>query len=360
MSTIDLTRAQWLRILTPCARVAPKCRVRFASSAVHLSCHGGTLTASASDDGIRCIAVSMPAGGSLTVLVDAHLLVERMKAMPEGVVTVEHAGSQLALKGKARRFSLPVMSIDDWSWPEQPEAVDAFPLATVLSLIGKVKHAVSTDEWRAHMNSVLLELDAKGARAVATDGHRLSLATASGEFRTMSILVPLATLPTLLSLEGTKEALFGSTGSRASLRVIDGDVHTSLGFALVDAQFPPWAQVIPKAKSGDRVQVGRVGFAEAIDAVSKAAAERSNGVKLSFSDGEARIQAEGPETGNGYDAVPCEGKSATVIGVNARYMLDALAHLDDADDADLQLGGELDPLVVHGASVTHVVMPMRV
>ena len=41
-------------------------------------------------------------------------------------------------------------------------------------------------------------------------------------------------------------------------------------------------------------------------------------------------------------------------------MLDALAHLDDADEADLQVGGELDPLVIHGQSVTHVVMPMRV
>lgn len=360
MSTIDLTRAQWLRLLTPAARVAPKRGTRPASSAVHLSCDSGTLTASASDDGIRCIAVSMPASGALTVLVDAHLMLERVKAMPEGIVTVEQVGSALTLKGKARRFSLPVMPIDEWSWPEQPEAVDAFPLGVVLSLIGKVKHAVSTDETRAHVNSALLELDAKGARAVATDGHRLSLATASGEFPAMSILVPLATLPTLLSLEGTKEALFGATGSRASLRVIDGDVHTALGFALVDATFPPWSQVIPKAKSGDRIQVGRVGFAEAIDAVSKAAAERSNGVKLSFTGGEARIAAEGPETGNGFDAVPCEGKTATVLGVNAKYMLDALAHLDDADEADLQIGGELDPLVVHGQSVTHVVMPMRV
>jgi DNA polymerase-3 subunit beta len=361
MNTIELHRADWLRLLVPAAKVAPRKGVRPTSGAVRLDCRHGALTASASDDGIRVIDVSRPidVAHELEALVDAHLLVERMKAMPDGAVTLAVEGSALVIKSKTRRFSLPTMPLVEWLVTEQPKAVDVFPLSVVLSLIGKVKHAVSADETRPHVNSVLVEYDAAHFRVVATDGHRLSVASAPCECSPMSILIPLATLPTLLSLEGAKTAMFGATGSRASLVVVDGDVRTALGFALVDATFPPWAQVIPKAKSGDRVQVGRAGFADAIDAVSKAASARAGGVSLSFVDGEARIKAEGPETGDGFDAVPCHGSTKTALSVNARYMLDALAQLDDADEVDLQIGGELDPLVVHGQSVTHVVMPMR-
>ena len=74
---------------------------------------------------------------------------------------------------------------------------------------------------------------------------------------------------------------------------------------LVDAQFPPYAQVIPQ-NSEQKVRVPRAAFADALRAVSIAASERTGGVKLTLAKGTMRITSESPESGDGFDEVPID------------------------------------------------------
>jgi DNA polymerase-3 subunit beta len=131
---------------------------------------------------------------------------------------------------------------------------------------------------------------------------------------------------------------------------------------LVDAQFPPYGQVIPQ-QSEKLVRVPRSPLAEALKAVSVAASERTGGVKLALTKGTLRISTESPESGEGFDEVPIEYAGADMtIGFNARYFLDVLAALDE-DDVELGFGGELDPAVVKPVGPRQflaVVMPMRI
>ena len=118
---------------------------------------------------------------------------------------------------------------------------------------------------------------------------------------------------------------------------------------LVDAQFPPYSQVIPQ-QSEKIVRVPRAAFADALRAVSVAASERTGGVKLALAKGTMRITSESPESGDGFDEVPIEYAGPTMtIGFNAKYFLDVLGALDE-DEVVLGLGGELDPAVVRPAS----------
>ena len=114
---------------------------------------------------------------------------------------------------------------------------------------------------------------------------------------------------------------------------------------LVDAQFPPYSQVIPQ-QSEKLVRVPRAAFSEALRAVSVAASERTGGVKLGLTKGTMRITTESPDSGEGFDEVPIEyaGPNMTV-GFNAKYFLDVLGALDE-DEVELGFGGELDPAVV--------------
>jgi DNA polymerase-3 subunit beta len=131
---------------------------------------------------------------------------------------------------------------------------------------------------------------------------------------------------------------------------------------LVDAQFPPYAQVIPQ-QSEKLVRVPRAALADALRAVSIAASERTGGVKLGVTQGTMRISTESAESGEGFDEVPIEYSGpAMTIGFNARYFLDVLGALDD-DEVELGFGGELDPAVVRPVSARQflaVVMPMRI
>src|SRR6185436_15948281 len=134
---------------------------------------------------------------------------------------------------------------------------------------------------------------------------------------------------------------------------------------LVDAQFPPYQQVIP-ALSDRSVRAPRVALAEALRAVSLAASDRTGGVKLSVATNTLRITSESPESGNGFDelSVDYTGPELT-IGFNAKYFLDVLDAISD-EEVILGISGELDPAVVRPASESSeqsyiaVVMPMRI
>ena len=86
---------------------------------------------------------------------------------------------------------------------------------------------------------------------------------------------------------------------------------TTFSVKLVDAQFPPYAQVIPQ-NSEKKVRVPRASFADALRAVSIAASERTGGVKLSLSKGTMRITSESPESGDGFDEVPIDYNGANI------------------------------------------------
>jgi DNA polymerase-3 subunit beta len=134
---------------------------------------------------------------------------------------------------------------------------------------------------------------------------------------------------------------------------------------LVDAQFPPYQQVIPQL-SDRSVRAPRLAFADALRAVSLAASDRTGGVKLSVAPGTLRITSESPESGNGFDelSVDYAGPEVT-IGFNAKYFLDVLAAVDD-EEIILGISGELDPAVLRPAteasdqSYVAVIMPMRI
>jgi len=136
----------------------------------------------------------------------------------------------------------------------------------------------------------------------------------------------------------------------------------SFAVRLVDAQFPPYSQVIPQ-HSDKVVRISRAPFAEALRAVSVAASERTGGIRLGLAKATLRITTESPESGEGFDELPIEytGQSMT-IGFNARYFLDILGALDE-DEVELGLGGELDPAVIKPIGPRQflaVVMPMRI
>ncbi|MEO6600402.1 MAG: DNA polymerase III subunit beta, partial [Polyangiaceae bacterium] len=133
---------------------------------------------------------------------------------------------------------------------------------------------------------------------------------------------------------------------------------------LVDAQFPPYQQVIPE-HSEQKVRAPRAALADALRAVSVAASDRTGGIKLTLTNSKMRFESENPDSGEGFDEVNVDysGPELTV-GFNARYFLDVLSAVD-AEEIELAVSGELDPAVVRpatesGTSYLSVIMPMRI
>jgi DNA polymerase-3 subunit beta len=318
-------------------------------------------------------------GGS--VAVPAKDMLERVKMMPDGpihVSTQDNSGTTLKAQGSARRYTLRGMPGDDF--PPLPTPSEGTPslvldVAILQELIAKTHYSISSDETRAHLNSAKFEWDADVVRMVTTDGHRLSKmeVKVAGRQATADMLIPMKAIQELRRLcdealadpasKETKDSqaphvLITQTGPSAFFQT----AGMTFGVKLVDAQFPPYAQVIPQS-SDKKVRVPRAAFADALRAVSIAASERTGGVKLALTKSTMRITSESPESGDGFDEVPIEYDGpAMTIGFNAKYFLDVLGSLDE-EEVILSLSGELDPAVVRPASDRQflaVVMPMRI
>ncbi len=325
------------------------------------------------------VTADVSRGGS--VAVSAKDLLERIRMMPDGPIHfASHEGkTTIKAAGSARRYTLRGMPGDDFPpLPVPSEGSPSLALAVdvLRELIAKTHFSISSDETRAHLNSALFEWDGDVVRMVTTDGHRLSKmeVKVAGRQASATMLIPLKAIQELRRLcddmasevkDTAKEPGQGpqleitQSGSNAFFQ--GGGV--SFAVRLVDAQFPPYSQVIPQ-HSERIVRVSRAPFAEALRAVSIAASERTGGVKVSLSGkGTMRITTESPESGEGFDEIPVEydGPSMT-IGFNAKYFLDVLGALDE-EEVQLKLGGELDPAVIKPVGerlFLAVVMPMRI
>lgn len=321
------------------------------------------------------LTVDVSKGGS--VAVPAKDLLERVRMMPDGPIHLssnENSSTTIKAAGSARRYTLRGMPGDDF--PPLPAPVEGSPslaldVGVLDELIAKTHFSISADETRAHLNSALFEWDGDLVRMVTTDGHRLSKmeVRVAGRQASATMLLPLKAIQELRRLcddfagdvkEGSLKPQLQITQSGSSAYFQGGGM--TFAVRLVDAQFPPYGQVIPQ-QNEKIVRVSRSAFTDALRAVSVAASERTGGVKLAIGKSSMRISTESPDSGDGFDEVSIEyAGPAMTIGFNARYFLDVLGALDE-DEIELGFGGELDPAVLRPVGPRQflaVVMPMRI
>jgi DNA polymerase III subunit beta len=330
-------------------------RATFAATDLYLSTH------TALDVG------AVPKAGS--VAVNARDLLDRVKQMPAGDITIEvdeHSHVTITAAGTRRRYRLPGVSGDDFpALPTAGEPTHTIAAPVLLRLLGETAHAISTDETRLHLNSLLVEVGEHGIRCVSTDGHRLawSCHDDAAVLPAAKWLIPLkgaAELRRIAEAAGDGELRFGVSGP--ALFVLSGDATTSI--KLTDAQFPPYEQVIPKSSTAT-VRTDRAAFANAVRAVALAASDRTGGVRLAFGPGKIGIATESPEGGEGGDELAADCDHTAIVGVQARYLLDVCAAMA-CDEIAIGVSGELDPLTVVPATAEdswesgHVVMPCRI
>lgn len=364
-----------LRLVERCHGVADKKSAMPALANVLLSAEGDVLRVAATD---LYLAVSGQAPAEVktagSVAVPAKDVLERIKAMPDGpvqVVATEDAHTTIRALGSPRRYTLHGMPGSEFPplphpTPDAPSI--QLPVEILSLLIARTHFSISTDETRPHVNSALFELDGNRLRMVTTDGHRLSKmeATLEGPSASARMLIPLKAVQELKRLtDETRAEKHVVTITQSGPNAFFSLAGIQFSVKLVDAQFPPYQQVIPSV-SERSLRAPRAALYEALRAVSLAASERTGGVKLSLTPNALRITSESPEHGNGFDEVPVDyaGPELT-IGFNEKYFRDVLGAIDD-EEVILGVSGELDPAVLKPGtesavqSYLAVVMPMRI
>lgn len=138
--------------------------------------------------------------------------------------------------------------------------------------------------------------------------------------------------------------------------------HTSsatLTSNLVEGQFPPYEDVIPK-DTDKKMTASTADFLSAIRRAALLTTEESKGVRLTFTKKGLVLQSRSPESGEATINFPCKFEGTDVeIGFNPSFLVDALKVVD-TDEITLELTAPNRPgLVRAGAGFTYVIMPVN-
>jgi DNA polymerase-3 subunit beta len=321
------------------------------------------LTATDLEVGAR---VSVPARvtdkGAVTV--SARKLGEIVKELPGAPVslkTQENSGVTLRCAGVTYKlFGLgpedfpPVVPASSPGWL----TLDAKMLREMLV---QTSFAIASDETRQYLNGVLVVVQGKEAKLVATDGHRLALAVraidaSAGDF---SGIVPKKAVGEMMRVLGAgEEVRFAITENQFVLHMH----NFVLTARLIEGQFPNYEAVIPRSHPG-KLTISRQAFAAALRRVGVMAEERNKPVKLALGPGALRLSAVTHDLGEAEETLDVEHAGAEVaIGFNSRYLLDAMGPVD-GEQVVLEFKDGLSPGVIKSVesdAYCCVIMPMRI
>src|SRR5215467_12288524 len=301
--------------------------------------------------------------GGLTVA--ARQLYEIVKGLPDEEVKVRRTDQNWA-EIRSGKVEFKVVGMADRDYPKLPSIQEAethkVDSATLRDMIAKTIFSVSLDETRQHLSGVPVELDEDTARMVSTDGHRLSKvgrAMPGGPKLATGVLIPRKGVIELRRAIETREAPCAIGIHQGNFVLKADDVGISV--KLIDGQFPPYDQVIPKDNDKALV-VSRPALLDALRRVALMSSDKTWGVRFAVEKGKLRIESDNPDLGAAKEEIDVSYKGAGLqIGFNARYFIEVLSELE-TPEVRLELAGELDPGVVRpadGSDYVGVVMPMR-
>jgi DNA polymerase-3 subunit beta len=138
--------------------------------------------------------------------------------------------------------------------------------------------------------------------------------------------------------------------------------HTSsatLTSNLVEGQFPPYEDVIPK-DADKKMTAGTADFMSAIRRAALLTTEESKGVRMAFSKKGLKLTSRSPDAGEAEVNFPCKFEGSDLeIGFNPTFLTEAL-RVVDADEVAMELTAPNRPgLLRGGPSFLYVIMPVN-
>jgi DNA polymerase III subunit beta len=309
--------------------------------------------------------VSVPARiaakGSITI--SARKLTEIVKELPAAALSLKVAdNAAVTLRCGGVNYRLIGLAPDDFPpvLPSLPKTWLTLDARTLREMLTQTSFAISHDESRHALNGILFALQGKEVRLVATDGHRLALATRSLPFAAgVTGIVPRKAVTEIMRVLGAGEEVQIAITDNQFVMQMPNFVMTA---RLIEGQFPNYEAVIPKAHPG-RLLLPRGALIAALRRVSVVAEERNKPVKFVLAPAALKLAASSQESGEAEETLDVDyaGEELT-IGFNSRYVLDALAPIEK-DQIVFEFKDALSPGVIKSVEEEGyccVIMPMRI
>ena len=299
--------------------------------------------------------------GSTTL--PAKRLVSIVRELPASEVEVSvDAKNHASIRSGPSFFKIIGLGVAEF--PALPDFSGAkefkIPQITLRDGLKKTSYAISTDETRYVLNGIFTSFRDGKLTLVATDGRRLAMVDADLEFpasHESDVIVPTKAVQELQRLLGEAgDVIVKLSDSQISFAIGD----TLLCSKLIEGNYPNYRQVIP-GDSNERVVIPREALLETARRVSLLSSDKSNSVKLIFSENRIEVTANSPDVGEAQESLDVIYQGPPMqIAFNPEFLMAPLRALD-SDDVYLDLIDEMSPGVLRiEGTFLYVLMPMRV
>ncbi|OGT02362.1 MAG: DNA polymerase III subunit beta [Gallionellales bacterium RBG_16_57_15] len=306
------------------------------------------------------------AGEDFAITIAARKLFDIVRALPDSAkVKLDTKDSQVVVSAGKSRFTLQTLPAADFPRVETGaglgEAI-SLPQKTLKRLLQLVQFAMASQDIRYYLNGMLLVLEGKQLRVVATDGHRLSYAETQleTEAEAREVIIPRKTVVELSKLlNDVEDPVELRIGANQVTITLSG---TELVTKVVDGKFPDYHRVIP-ASQPRHLKANRQSVIQALQRAAILSNEKFRGVRLVMSENTLGIVCNNNEQEEAADEIEVSYNGDPLdVGFNVTYLLDGLGALN-SEEITLSLGDANSSMLLTSegeAGFKYVVMPMRI
>jgi DNA polymerase-3 subunit beta len=337
-------------------------------SNVLLEKQGDRLTLLATDIEIQITTSTEVSGGDGdgAVTVGARKLQEILRSLPDtNEVSLVLEDKRLQVRAGKSRFSLqtlpaddfPRMTISDGETKEFKLTQKAFR-----QLLGKTQYSMAAQDVRYYLNGLMLLVEGKELRAVATDGHRLAYASVEieADLPRQELILPRKTVLELNRLLVDSEDTLSITLASNQVRFAFGSVV--LVSKLIDGKFPDYERVVP-ASLRNHMTVCRQALMQAMNRAAILTNEKFRGVRVVLGDNSLKLIAANAEQEEASDEIEVNYQGEPIdVGFNVGYLLDVLNNVH-AEEVQWSFNDANSSALISlpgNDRFKYVVMPMRI
>ncbi len=274
-------------------------------------------------------------------------------------------GDNLKIETESGKYNLSTLPSEDFPVFETEDTQSQINISSqnLKNLITKTSFAMGNQDWRHYLNGLYMMIDDKVITTVATDAHRLAMATSSlneASSESTSGIVPRKSINEIGKLVGDEsENVVIQLGQTSIAANVSGTTFVS---KLIEGKFPDYEQVIPSGESSLLV-VDRKNFSESLSRVSVLSSEKYKGVRIITKKDSLNISANNPEKEQGEENLKCEYQGEEIdIAFNVNYLQEILSTIDSEKIEINFFGSEKSCLITdpNSENLKYVVMPLLI
>jgi len=274
-------------------------------------------------------------------------------------------GTALELNSKSSKTKIKGISADEFPQVSRVEGGTRLELSDeqFREAVHQVAFAAQENASRPILAGVYLVAKGKELKIVATDSYRLSekKITLEKEVADVSCVVPVRAFLEADRLMAGHDKIVITVAENQVMFSVGG---TELVSRLIEGQFPPYEQILPKSHQ-TTIEVNREDLVLAVRRVSIFAKENNQHMKLEFlNDGTMSVSTDATQIGEEKTTIDVKIDGATnVIALNADYVLDVLGALTGDELIQIEVEGKMNPAVfkrLKHKDFVHLVMPLKV